>query len=144
TDALPIYSHRRSVYLAVRRNDMIPLLTVFDQPTPFSTQGRRDITNVPGQSLALMNDPAVNTLARHWAERLLAEQADFGDAALIGRMFNSALGRPPSPGEIEHAHEYLASAGQAYAAAGREDSRVSAWQELAMTLFNLKEFIYVR
>ncbi|MGE0378425.1 MAG: PSD1 and planctomycete cytochrome C domain-containing protein, partial [Planctomycetaceae bacterium] len=43
-----IDSHRRSVYLAVRRNDMIPLLTVFDQPTPFSTQGRRDITNVPG------------------------------------------------------------------------------------------------
>jgi hypothetical protein len=41
---------RRSVYLTIRRNFLSPFLEVFDAPRPFSTLGRRDATNVPGQS----------------------------------------------------------------------------------------------
>ncbi|MBX3436311.1 MAG: PSD1 domain-containing protein [Planctomycetaceae bacterium] len=137
-------STRRSIYLAVRRNEIVPLLSVFDLAIPFSTQGRRDVTNVPGQSLTLMNDPFVNEVARRWTVRLLVETSEESDAARIHEMFESALGRPPSSEEIEHAAGYLAAAAQTYAAAGREDVRALAWQELAMAFFNMKEFLYVR
>ena len=48
---------RRSIYIAQRRNFLPTLMQTFDTPTPFSTIGKRNVTNVPGQSLALMNDP---------------------------------------------------------------------------------------
>jgi len=38
---------RRSLYLAVRRNFLSPLLLAFDTPSPFSTIGRRTVSNVP-------------------------------------------------------------------------------------------------
>ncbi len=52
------------VYVRVTRNNLDPFLTIFDMPVPSGTRGRRDATNVPAQSLALLNDPNVN----RWAE----------------------------------------------------------------------------
>src|SRR5438552_14276919 len=64
---------RRSIYLSVRRNFLPPLLPAFDFPTPFSTMGRRSVSNVPAQGLAMMNDPFVAEQARHWAEKVLTQ-----------------------------------------------------------------------
>src|SRR5262249_17746350 len=50
---------RRSVYLEVRRNVTNPVLEAFDVPVISSTRGQRDLTNVPAQSLVLLNDPFV-------------------------------------------------------------------------------------
>src|SRR5213075_3151188 len=63
---------RRSVYLAVRRNFLSPFLLAFDTPIPFSTVGRRTVSNVPAQALILMNDPFVHQQADQWARRVLA------------------------------------------------------------------------
>ena len=57
---------RRSIYLAVRRNFLSPLLLAFDTPIPFSTVGRRTVSNVPAQALILMNDPFVHQQAEAW------------------------------------------------------------------------------
>ncbi len=75
---------RRSIYLTVRRNNLSPFLETFDAPRPFTTLGKRDATNVPAQSLTLLN--ATDTLA----------------------------------------------------------SSDNTWRDFAQSLFNLKEFIYVR
>src|SRR5277367_5679675 len=61
---------RRSIYLEVRRNATNPFLEVFDVYKPASTRGKRDVTNVPAQSLTLMNSPFVIDEAWKWAERL--------------------------------------------------------------------------
>src|SRR5262249_25621732 len=45
---------RRSIYLAVRRNFLSSFLLAFDTPIPFSTVGRRTVSNVPAQALILM------------------------------------------------------------------------------------------
>src|SRR5262249_42533181 len=45
---------RRSVYLNVRRNFLTPLFLAFDYPVPFSTMGRRSVSNVPAQALTLL------------------------------------------------------------------------------------------
>ena len=65
---------RRSIYLAVRRNFLPPMLLAFDMPIPFSTMGRRNVSNVPAQALTLMNDPFVAQQADVWAKRMLSEK----------------------------------------------------------------------
>ena len=56
----------------VRRNFLNPMFLAFDMPVPFSTMGRRNVSNVPAQALTLMNDPLVVGQARLWAEDALA------------------------------------------------------------------------
>ena len=72
---------RRSIYLSVRRNFLNPMLLAFDAPVPFSTMGRRNVSNVPAQALTLLNDPLVIREARLWAKRLAAEPAQSTRAA---------------------------------------------------------------
>jgi hypothetical protein len=89
-------SGRRSVYVRVARNAMDPLLRAFDFPEPASSVGRRDVTNVPGQSLTLLNDPFVRELAEHWAHRLAQDPALADAPTRIRVMFLQALARPPT------------------------------------------------
>ena len=64
---------RRSIYINVRRNFLTPMLLAFDYPIPFSAIGRRNVSNVPAQALIMLNSPFVVEQARHWAERLCAQ-----------------------------------------------------------------------
>lgn len=119
-------SVRRGLYVAVRRNSLDPFLRVFDFPEPFSATGARASTNVPAQSLTMMNDPFVMAAARSWAGRLLAtadEQPEVGDGdatASPGRpdgprsdrdrireMHWAAFSRPASEADVASALRYL-------------------------------------
>ena len=134
---------RRSVYLNIRRNNLSPFLEIFDAPKPFTTLGRRDTTNVPAQSLALLNDPFVIDLARQWAAASIAAEPDVN--ARLRRMFTTAFARPPSADDSAKAHAYLASlAREANVPAEQLAASERVWQDFAQSLFNLKEFIYVR
>ncbi len=62
---------RRSLYISVRRNFLSPMMLAFDKPIPFSTFGRRNTSNVPAQSLTMLNDPFVAAQAEAWGERLV-------------------------------------------------------------------------
>ncbi|MEZ5399519.1 MAG: PSD1 and planctomycete cytochrome C domain-containing protein [Bryobacteraceae bacterium] len=119
---------RRSVYLEIRRNATNPFLEVFDFPVPASTRGQRDVTNTPAQPLALLNSPFVIAQSEKWAARLAALP---DDTARVEAIFLRALGRPPQPGERDSALTYA-----------RQSE--SPWRDLAHSVFNLKEFLYVR
>jgi hypothetical protein len=125
-------SGRRSVYVAVRRNALDPLLSVFDAPEPNMTLGRRDSTNVPAQSLALLNDRFVINLAQHWANSVAgppAKSASLDDEAVksrIGQMFVMALGRPATTDELNQSFEYLRSSAQLGDSARREIERLES------------------
>ena len=130
---------RRSIYLNIRRNNLSPFLEIFDAPKPFTTLGRRDATNVPAQSLAFLNDPFVIDSARAWAIQLL-RQAPASDAtARIQLLFQTAFARPATADELTKSRAYLAALGTD---ANPHDAR--AWQDFIQSVFNLKEFIYVR
>ena len=130
---------RRSLYLGVRRNFLSPMLLAFDTPAPFSTVGRRTVSNVPAQALILLNDPFVHQQARAWAERVLARP---GSAARrVGRMYESAFGRGPTADERDACLEFLAEQAR-LRKLSPDDPAV--WADLAHTLFNAKEFIFVR
>ncbi|MEQ9069611.1 MAG: DUF1553 domain-containing protein, partial [Gimesia chilikensis] len=61
---------RRSIYIQVRRNFLSPMMLAYDTPSPFSTMGRRNVSNVPAQALIMMNDPFVIQQARLWGEHI--------------------------------------------------------------------------
>ena len=127
---------RRSLYLEVRRNHPAPFLFAFDQPKPAAPAGRREPTNVPAQSLTLLNDPFVLEQAGHFAARALAQP---GDTPARNRwLYATALSRPAADAEVTRAEAFLA---QQTAALGEEKK---AWQDLAHAVFNVKEFVYLR
>jgi hypothetical protein len=125
---------RRTVYLAVRRNFLSPFLLAFDFPAPASPMGRRNLSNVPAQALALLNDPFVVEQARNWANRVLAEPAASPDAR-IDRMFLAAFGRTATVEERASALGVLGAGGPA--------GDPVAWADLAHVLINVKEFSFV-
>ena len=123
---------RRSIYLKVTRMEGPKFLEIFDFPAPLQTRGNRDVTNVPTQSLAMLNDPFIHSQAKVWAEKLTARKGDTSESR-ITEMFNTAIGRPPAPHELE-----------AYLNLIPKLDAHSVWQNLAHTLFNSKEFLYLR
>ena len=94
---------RRAVYKQVRRNSLDPFLTVFDSPVPASTKGRRDSTNVPAQSLTMMNDPFVIKSAVEMARNAPGKT----DEEKVSNMFRLALGRPATDSEINRAAVFI-------------------------------------
>jgi hypothetical protein len=134
---------RRSIYVEVRRNFLSPFLTAFDTPIPFSTFGRRAQSNVPAQSLILMNDPFVLEQAKSWAEHLMTLNVSV--EAKLTHMYESAFGRMPTNGERESARQFLQDQQSAHAQieADSEKAQISAWADLCHILFNVKEFIYI-
>jgi hypothetical protein len=123
---------RRSLYLSVRRNFLSPFLLAFDTPSPFSTVGRRTVSNVPAQSLILLNDPFVHQQAHLWAKRVLAQPGSTHER--IVRMYESAFTRSPAETELTACAEFLQR---------QPADNLEAWTELAHVLFNVKEFIFV-
>jgi hypothetical protein len=136
-------ANRRSVYLAVRRNFLSPLTLAFDTPIPFSTNGRRNVSNVPAQALILMNDPFVAEQARHWARRVLTDEQATPENR-VRRMYIAAFSRAPTADESSAAMAFLSQQSREYglsAEAASRDERV--WGDLGHVLFNAKEFLFV-
>jgi hypothetical protein len=121
---------RRSIYIEVRRNFPHPLLTVFDQPTPSTCHGRRTSANVPAQALAMLNDPFVEARAVALANDV---DRDAGTAALE-ELWLRTLARRPSAAELEQVAAHLSGA-------SAED--LDPWVDIAHTLFNTKEFLFL-
>ncbi len=130
---------RRSLYLSVRRNFTVPFLSIFDFPSPGTTRGRRSISSVPSQALALMNDPFVVEQAGLWAQRLATE--DSADpAARVEQIFREALARSPDEEEAAFCLDFLSEQADLHSTT-LEDTKV--WADLCHAVFNLKEFRHI-
>lgn len=133
--AEPEQQTRRSVELTIRRTALPAFLGVFDMPVPFSTLGRRNVTTVPAQSLAMMNDPFVIHCARQAASREWREHPQARPEERAARLFRGILGRTPTPAEVEECLAYGRGSGSL--------EEEAAWADLVQALFNAKEFIYL-
>jgi hypothetical protein len=137
-------SGRRSVYQGVRRNSQNPFLEVFDAPKPSTTRGKRDVTNIPAQSLAMLNDPFVVDQAAKWANKALADGAISPNDRAV-RMFRRALGRDPEAAELDLLMTSVESFAQERGIPEAEMmGDQDLWKDYAQSLLNLKEFIYLR
>jgi hypothetical protein len=123
-------ANRRSLYIEIRRNFLSPMMLAFDMPVPFSTVGKRNVSNVPAQSLVMLNDPLVHELSERWAARICSEFTAPHDR--IDRMYQEAFGRPPSDVERSRCETFL-----------QQQDPATAWKDLAHALWNVKEFVFV-
>lgn len=134
---------RRSIYLKMTLMEPPRFLALFNQPIPKLTTGRRDVTQVPDQALALLNDPFVQLMARQWSERLLRDGAASPETRVDG-MIADAFARPARTGETDRlvrlAHRFATL--RAVPESGLMNSR-EVWQDTAHALFNLNEFTQV-
>jgi hypothetical protein len=101
-------SVRRSLYLPIIRNELPPILSVFDFADPDFVTGRRAVTNVPTQALLLMNSPFVMDCADKTTERVLAGREQEPVSERIARLYLAVLSRSPTKSELNRATEYLA------------------------------------
>ena len=96
---------RRSVYVAVIRNRLDPFLRAFDFPEPSSTTGRRDVTNVPAQSLTMMNDPRVASQAAKLANSAHQSTTSFEESLQF--LYTRLFSRSPTSREASIANQFL-------------------------------------
>lgn len=132
---------RRSIYLAVRRNFPEPFLQAFDFPNPFTSIGRRSVSNVPAQALALMNNPFVVQQARAWADHELGAAPGADSRTRIERLYRAAFSRAPTEKEVAQGTAFVTQQAQEY---GVSLSDPAVWADYCHVLVNVKDFVFVR
>jgi hypothetical protein len=134
---------RRSIYIKFQLMESAQFLSAFNLPGGKIAQGRRDASNVPAQSLAMLNDPFVLAMANRWSESLVSDQSKTV-AERLTRMFRLALGRPPSTSELQRFEMTIDELAQLHNVAQPEllASR-PIWTDAAHAIFNFKEFIFI-
>lgn len=134
---------RRSLYTKMTLMEPPRFLALFNQPIPKLTTGKRDVTNVPDQALALLNDPFVVEVARHWGDELVKDHLTSPEVR-AARMFERAMGRPAKDEEIARLVRMVKRSAELRGKSSEPLLECSvAWQDAAHAIFNMKEFIYV-
>jgi hypothetical protein len=98
-------ARRRTLYSAVSRLSLNPLLAMFDFPDPNIHADRRVETTTPLQKLFIMNSPFMTAQAKSLAERLQREGND--DTQRIDRAYRLLYARPASAREMELGQAFL-------------------------------------
>ncbi len=129
---------RRSVYIFAKRGLLPPLLTTFDLPDTTLPNCQRDVTTVPTQALALLNNPFVHEQSAALAKRIGTK---FGRKERVVRAWRLALGRDPREAETKAALAHLEKQAERFAT--RPDATLDALASLCHVLLNTNEFMYV-
>ncbi len=131
---------RRSVYLTVKRDKLIPILQLFDAPDAIQSIGHRDVTTVPPQALAMMNSPLVRTWAEKFAARV-RPNAEVATDEVIRDAYMIALSRPPTDQETEAMAAFIDSQAASYG--DGEPAMQRAVGDFCQVMLCLNEFMFV-
>ncbi|MBL9142509.1 MAG: DUF1549 domain-containing protein [Verrucomicrobiaceae bacterium] len=126
---------RRSIYIYVKRQLLMPGMELFDAPTTTDSCALRLQSTVPTQALVLMNDEFVEDQSRFLAERAVREGGD-DVSRIVERLFMLTLARPPSDLRRQQALDFVAQRESA-------STRMAALADLGHVLFNSSEFITI-
>jgi hypothetical protein len=125
---------RRTIYAAISRHDLAPLLRLFDFPDPNITAPARSQTTVPLQQLIVLNDEMFVASAKALAADL---EVLPDDASRIRDAYERLFARPATSEEVEIGTRYL-SAEEKDSAPG-----LTRWQRYAQALLASNEFLYI-
>ncbi len=147
--------YQRSLYTFWKRQNIHPTMLAFDAPTRQECTAKRNITNTPGQALALLNDPIFVEAATAFAQRI-CDGSEENDTTRLRRAFRLALQRDPSVAETEILHGLLAEQRLTYRQAPEQArqllsagqtpppdnaTELAAWTAVTRTILNLHEFL---
>ncbi len=119
-------SHRRSVYRLIVRSVPDPFLATLDCADPSAQVGRRNETLTPLQSLALLNNPFMVTMAKHLAKRVEPNGKDNSDR--LRAAWQLAFGRSPTDDELTPLVHYADRQGL---------------PNTCRLIFNMNEFVFI-
>lgn len=98
--------HRRSVYIFVRRNLILPLLSSLDFPDTHESCAMRNRTTTAPQALSLLNGRGPAEWAVSFAERVL-RLAGADPSGQVDAAYRLAYSRDPEPPEKDEALSFL-------------------------------------
>ncbi len=150
------YSHRRTIYGFIDRQDLPGLFRVFDLANPDQSTAKRIRTTVPQQSLFMMNSEMV----MEQAEQLILSIPNFKESSRTDRivsLYRAALQRDPSELEIKIGSLFIQNAFAEIANQITAEAEVTAtetrdpnaslqlnpWHRLAQTLLCTNEFEFI-
>ena len=126
-------STRRTVYAAVSRFELNPMLSLYDFPDANVHAAQRVNTTTPLQKLFVTNHPFVIRQATALVDSLASQTVEDPEGA-VETMYRRLFARAPLPTERQLAHKFLADAGE---------DRQMAWIEYAQALLASNEFLFV-
>jgi hypothetical protein len=126
---------RRSVYIYVKRQLLMPGMELFDAPTTTDSCALRMQSTVPTQALVLMNDEFVEDQAGFLAQRAKAE-AGGSLSSIVERLFMLTLSHKPPASRLKQALNFVKS---------RQPSsdEAASLRDLSHVLLNSSEFVYI-
>ncbi len=113
--SLDVMRPRRSVYLFIKRSQLIPMMMLFDWPEHLVSIGRRSRTTTAPQALFLMNHPLTRAAAKD-----LATQLPVDDMAAVEVGFRTVYQRRPSADEGVAAVEFLQAQAERHRQSGSQ------------------------
>jgi hypothetical protein len=134
---------RRSIYQSVNRNFLNPFMLAFDTPQPATAISRRGVSNVPAQSLILMNSEFVHQQANVWAKHLIAAGLP-DDTAIITHAYRVAFAREPSETELASLLEFSQADAENSGDSTSNLQNESTLTDLCHVLLNQKELLFLK
>jgi hypothetical protein len=148
--------NRRSVYIAVRRNQPDPMLEVFDAPPSFDPCPQRSVSTTAPQALTLFNSEQTLEWSEALAGRVIREAGNDVNNR-IDRLYRILYARAPDGWEKDSSQSYLfrqreiigkrAGGGDKLAlptgvAEIADKASAAAFVDLCHALLNSNEFVY--
>ena len=131
---------RRSIYLTVKRDKLIPILQLFDAPDAIQSVGKRNVTTVPPQALAMMNSPFIRKLAEEFAKRVRPDKQKNLEQT-VNDVYAIALSRQPSPEEQQQMLQFIHYQTESYGANPQAGELAVA--DFCQLIFCMNEFVFV-
>lgn len=166
--SLPAEQGRRSIYMYLKRGLLPPMMTTFDLCDPTQSCGKRDITIVPTQALALLNNQFVHDRSMRLAAVIVesavassqsgvtevAESVPPPDfEAAIREVWSNVLGRQPSSDELQVSVQHVRKQFELFSinvTASNNTNEVNKSNPIVLTLaslchvlMNSNEFVFV-
>ncbi len=129
---------RRSIYLTVKRSNLMPLLQLFDAPDSLQGIGDRQESTVAPQSLALLNSPFLQDLSQKFATRVRKDPEKISLEAGIRAAYRVALSRTPTDRELSG---WLAFAGRQKSLYNNNEQ--FAFRDVCHAILCSNEFAYI-
>ena len=127
---------RRSVYIYVKRQLLMPSMELFDAPTTTDSCPLRLQSTVPTQALVLMNDDFVEDQARYLSERATREMGAPVNK-IVERLFSIVTSHFPGEARLQQALDFVKQR-------ETQSDRSTALADLAHVLLNSSEFVYIK
>ncbi len=124
---------RRSIYIYVKRQLLMPSMELFDAPTTTDSCAMRLDSTVPTQALVLMNDEFVEEQAAFLTQRAATDTLE----KTIQRMFMLTLSHEADAKRLQQSLDFVK-------AREATTTRDQALADLAHVLFNSSEFVYIQ